>query len=87
MKFKKGDKVRIKSLDDIRKTLNSLGICGTITFNSREMAKYCGKSATIVDYWKESSYCIEGGGDYVWRWEWLEPYKPVVRLPEDLFTI
>jgi hypothetical protein len=52
-KFKIGQKVRIKSLEEIEKTLSpnpshkdSLGMVGFLKFN-RDMIRYCGEVVTV----------------------------------------
>ena len=68
MKFKPGDKVRIKSWTEIKKTLDSRGYCEGIWF-SPNMKKFCGKELFL-------SLSITSGlraGGFFWASSWLEP--------------
>ena len=67
MKFKPGDKVRIKSWAEIKKTLNVDGYCEGLWFNP-EMKKLCGKEVVLF---------TESGrlraNNWSWAKAWLEP--------------
>lgn len=76
MKFKTGDKVRIKSWEKIKKTLVADGYCGCIWFNP-EMKKLCGKE-TVLRVPEGGALCAEG-----WNWaeDWLEPLSKLKKVP------
>lgn len=86
-----GMRVRIKNYDS-----NVHNSSGDIYWNSN-MRKFCGKTGTIRER-ENRSNCysynidIDGIGKHEWRqwtWEetWIEPCRPEVKLPEDLFTL
>ena len=90
--FNVGDKVIIKSLDDIINTLDEDGDGPSgIHFNLNEMDRWCGDESQIVDVNdnkdQDEYYGLRVDGFFVWDKAWLEPkVKPVV-LPEELFEI
>ena len=45
--LKEGEKVRVKSLEEINDTLNAEGRCGGLGFMTVEMKKYCGGVYTV----------------------------------------
>lgn len=47
LNLQSGDRVRVKSLDEIRATLDENGRTGGCTFIYSEMAKHCGKTYTV----------------------------------------
>ena len=59
MKYKPGDKVKIKSLDWYNANKNEKGIipCGDYNF-TKEMTPLCGKIVTIKDFEYDSGYII-----------------------------
>lgn len=74
MKYKVGDKVRVKSLDwyNSNKEYYDNRVCGGNLYFVNNMTKYCGKEATIIEvindfyhidldnkYWKWSDYMFE----------------------------
>lgn len=83
MKFKAGDKVKVKSYSEIKKTLDDGGRAGIIYF-ADGMRSYCGVIC-VVDYERRIGYVLEKCDYWNWIDEWLEPvYK---KLDEDLFKI
>ena len=74
MKYKVGNKVRIKSLDWYNKNKNEDGDvnCGSQPF-IENMIKFCGKTLTIsqIDY-EEDCYFIEEDDKYAWTDEMIE---------------
>ncbi len=86
MRFNIGDTVRIKSREDIIKTLDNNDIC-QIAFCRENMFVYCRKVCRITGTWNTTYIMKDDTDDYVWVDEWVEPILPVVRLPEDLFTL
>ena len=73
MKYKVGDKVRIKSLDWYNENKNKYGniICGYMPFTS-EMSIYCGEVLTICDIKDESSYYHMKKCEYMFTDEMIE---------------
>lgn len=68
MKFKAGDKVRIKSWEEIKKTLDIYNYCGAIWFNP-DMKKLCGKEVVL----QLSKWGTLTEGKWDWAEDWLEP--------------
>lgn len=71
MGFKVGEIARVKSLEEIEKTLDSCGYCHDTYFN-KMMKKYCGKTFRL-----EKGFCNTFLGPEGWEWveEWLEPIE------------
>lgn len=86
MEFKPGDKVWVKTLEELEKISERVEEvnCGKrYIFKSigydiiPEMCKYCGNQVTIKESAGEDLYLIEEDGDH-WRWAscWLNKDKP-----------
>ena len=79
MIFKPGDRVRIKTLDDIRKTLDRDGIASNDTYFNPLMAVFCGQTAVVKEIVSNENIILndvkEPNGSSFWYWceEWLEP--------------
>ena len=74
MKYKEGDKVRIKSLDWYYKKCDDFGNvdCGFYYF-TKYMTEFCGKEATIKDIYRNNRFSIsEDLGRYIWTSEMFE---------------
>ena len=73
MKYKQGDKVKIKSLDWYNKNKNEDGIigCGNANFIP-DMKIYCGDILTICDINEELSYYYVTGCQYTFKDEMIE---------------
>ena len=73
MKYKVGDKIRIKSLDWYNENKNKYGniICGYMPFTS-EMSIYCGEVLTICDIKDEFSYYHMKKCEYMFTDEMIE---------------
>lgn len=67
MKFKPGDKVRIKSWAKIKKTLDNRGYCEGIWFNPA-MEKLCGKEVVLL-----TEFGRLRANNWSWAKAWLEP--------------
>ena len=67
MKFKAGDKVRIKSWKEIKKTLNVDGYCESLWFNP-QMKKLCGKEVVLFNELGRLR-----ANNWSWAEAWLEP--------------
>lgn len=65
MKYNKGDKVTIRSLDWYNTNKNERGYVGTFV---PSMAEYCGKVAVIVEAFSSGYYLIDLD-DQHWCWE------------------
>lgn len=68
MKFKAGDKVRIKSWEEIKKTLDVHNYCGKVWFNP-DMKKLCGKEVVL----SPNDYGMLSAKGWDWAEAWLEP--------------
>lgn len=73
MKFKAGDKVRIKSWEEIKKTLDIYNYCGAIWFNP-DMKKLCGKE--VILQLSEWGTLTEG------KWDWAEAWLELLPKTE-----
>lgn len=67
MKFKAGDKVRIKSWEEIKKTLDIHNYCERIWFNP-DMKKLCGKEVVL----SPNDYGMLSAKGWDWAEAWLE---------------
>lgn len=73
MKFKIGQKVRIKPFAKIKKTLDAMNETGSIYFNG-EMEEFCGRVVTLKELsCKHGFSCHEI--PWCWHSEWLEPLE------------
>ena len=68
MKYKVGDRVKIKSLDWYNKNKDELGKVGYFTF---EMRKFCGQ-ILIISEKLSNFYCMENIDSYIWTDEMIE---------------
>ena len=91
MKFKVGDKVRIKSVEDIIKTLDNGDSCGDMFYCEDGMSRYSGGVYDIVSADEDGDYDLNVGGVMDWYWidEWLDPVvtKVPYNLDEGLFEL
>ena len=67
MKYKKGDTVKIKSLDWYNKNKDEYGYYDAVLLFSPSMSKYCGKIATITDVLK-NCYRLDIDVEDPWLW-------------------
>ena len=67
MKYKVGDKVKIKSLDWYNDNRDYDGYveCGFCYFTEK-MTKYCGKILTIGEIYRHDSYILQEDEDFEW---------------------
>jgi hypothetical protein len=102
--FRVGQHVRVRSLQEIAKTLDRpIENCDNTSYNQNvhfcmDMEAFCGYDF-YVDFIDEKYGHITlsqddmtpDALDYInyWVWDelWLEPVKPVVQLPEELFNV
>ena len=72
MKYKVGDKVKIKSLDwyNANRDYNGNVECGFYYF-IEEMTKYCGKILTIGDVYR-NEYELQEGENFIWTDEMFD---------------
>lgn len=79
MIFKPGDRVRIKTLDDICKTLDCYSESSNHTYFNPLMADFCGQAAVVKEIAINGNIILndlkEPNGSSFWCWceEWLEP--------------
>lgn len=79
MSFRLGDRVRIKSLEDIRKTLDHDDKASNHTYFNPLMAAFCGQTAVVKEIATNGNIILndlkEPNGSSFWCWceEWLEP--------------
>ena len=73
MKYKAGDKVKIKSLEWYKENKDDIGIveCGEYVFGG-EMREYCGKVLTINEVNLDLYEMCEDGSDFAWTDEMIE---------------
>lgn len=73
MRFKVGDRVRIKSLDWYNESKNNKGIivCGSESF-THPMSHFCDKVVTIVTIQDDCYRILEDDGDWYWTDEMIE---------------
>jgi len=90
-KFKVGDKVKIKSIDDIRATLGRddhiIDENGdeALYFNSN-MERYCDLTFIIEQAHSDDTYHMENM-DWCWHESWLEPGFTPITLDDNLFEV
>ena len=79
MRFRLGDRVRIKSPEDIHKTLDRYGEASNHTYFNPLMAAFCGQTAVVKEITITDRIILndikEPYGSSFWYWceEWLEP--------------
>ena len=73
MKYKVGDKVKIKSLDwyNDNRDYNGNVECGFYYF-IEEMSKYCGKILTIGKIYRNDSYILQEDENFIWTDEMFD---------------
>lgn len=81
MKYKVGDKVKIKSLDwyNANRDYNGNVECGFYYF-IEEMTKYCGKILTIGDVYR-NEYELQEGENFIWT---DEMFDSIIENPDDV---
>ena len=81
MKYKVGDKVKIKSLDWYNANRNYYGNveCGFYYF-IEEMSKYCGKILTIGEVYR-NEYELQEGENFIWT---DEMFDSIIENPDDV---
>ena len=82
MKYKVGDKVRVRQWDDMVKEYGLLGdlekvICTPGCSFTNGMKKFCGRVVTISDVISSNSRYLIKESDRTWYWtdEMFDPYK------------
>lgn len=65
-----GIKVRVKSKEEINKTLNGNSRCGTVFFDDN-MYAFCGQTLTLTAYFNNGAYSVKET-IYNWRPEWFD---------------
>lgn len=81
MKYKVGDRVRIKSLDWYNDNKDCIGNveCGFYHF-IKEMTKYCGKILTIGEVYR-NEYGLQEGENFIWT---DEMFDSIIENPDDV---
>lgn len=81
MKYKVGDKVKIKSLDwyNANRDYNGNVECGFYYF-IEEMSKYCGKILTIGEVYR-NEYELQEGENFIWT---DEMFDSIIENPDDV---
>lgn len=80
MRFHAGDRVRVKSFEEISSTLDHVGYTDDIYFNP-QMKEYCGQTFVVSNYSWSGHIQLQGvlrsDGRNGWRWHesWLEPAR------------
>lgn len=80
MKFHTGDRVRVKSFEEISLTLDSNGYVDRLFFNPR-MKAYCGQIFIVDGYNYRDNILLkrvvrkENGSRWCWDESWLEPAR------------
>lgn len=75
MEFKPGDKVRVKSWEEIKKTLDENGDCDKTWF-APGMRKFCERKVVL---YQNSTGRLSAEG-YIWVPSWLEPLEKVEKV-------
>lgn len=83
-----GTKVRVKSKEEINKTLNSDNTCHGVCFNTT-MYVFCGQILTLTTYFDNGAYAVKESF-YNWRPEWFDVIEePAMDIwsddPKDVF--
>lgn len=73
-----GTKVKVKSKEEINKTLTKGGDCNGVFFNT-DMYAFCGQTLTLTVYFDNGAYAVKETL-YNWRPEWFD----VIETYEDL---
>lgn len=79
MSFRPGDRVRIKTLEDIHKTLDRDCISSNHTYFNPLMVIFCGQTAVVKEIAPNGNIILNDikkpNGNSFWCWckEWLEP--------------
>lgn len=79
--LKIGTKVKVKSKEEIDKTLDGDSHCGTVYFDPN-MYAFCGQSLTLTAYFDNGSYSTKETF-YNWRPEWFDVVPELESLFED----
>lgn len=79
-----GIKVRVKSKEEIIKTLDGDSKCGTVYFNDC-MYAFCGQSLTLTAYFSNGAYSVKESC-YNWRPEWFDVIKEPKYFSEDIWS-
>ena len=82
MKYKVGDKVKIKSLDwyNANRDYDGNVECGFYYF-IEEMSKYCGKILTIGEIYRNNRYVLQEDENFAWS---DEMFDSNIENPEDV---
>lgn len=79
-----GIKVRVKSKEEIIKTLDGDSKCGTVYFNDC-MYAFCGQFLTLTAYFSNGAYSVKESF-YNWRPEWFDVIKEPEYFSEDIWS-
>ena len=80
MRFHTGDRVRVKSFEEISLTLDSDGYLDDLFFNPR-MKEYCGQTFVVDGHNYRDNILLKGvvkkenGSCWCWNASWLEPAR------------
>lgn len=85
MDFKVGDRVRVKSWEEIEKTLDDYCECRGVYFNN-EMEEFCGKIIELTESDPCYARAFKNSGRDSWEWveEWLEPIEIIEKKEKGL---
>lgn len=86
MKFKVGDKVRVKPLEWYHANKDECGDVQTPDCFMEDMAKFCGKILTITKVWGESYKMLEDDDNYSFDDEMLED-EAITGTGNEIYTV
>ena len=88
LKYKAGDRVRIKDIDWYNNNKNNKGVivCGSESF-THPMSYFCDKVVTIVTIQDDCYRILEDDGDWYWTDEMIEGLAEEENKPEPKFKI
>ena len=79
-----GTKVKVKSREEINKTLTKDSDCNGVFFRN-EMYAFCGQTLTLTIYFDNGAYAVKEAF-YNWRPEWFDVIETYEDLQDDIWS-